>query len=281
MIEQNRWSVVTVAYNSVEHFRRHWTDRPRDFDWVVVDNGSNDGSIEFAEEHADLLLHSGGNVGFAAANNVALEKIDTEYVVFVNPDVKIAGTWQATLEATIATTGGFVAPQLLNTDGTEQANARGLPFLAAKIRNRISPESPRGRDYARAGFDTTTYCAWVMGAAMAGRTEDFRAIGGWDDTFFLYYEDHEIGLRAWRSGYRVALEPAVRWTHDWQRATTELNAAAWKIELASMREFFRKHPEFLLGSARSSRRVNNARVKGFAEMCDRLWLPLGENRRAT
>jgi N-acetylglucosaminyl-diphospho-decaprenol L-rhamnosyltransferase len=272
-----KWSVVTVTYNSLSHLERHWVDDPgsRGFEWVVVDNGSTDGSVEYAKRHASRVIESGGNHGFSIANNLGLAAIDTEYVAFVNPDVTVEGSrWQPELESLIQATGGFVAPQLLNADGTEQANARGLPFLSAKTRNRLRSESERGREYARTGFAKPTYCAWVMGAALAGRASDFRVLGGWDESYFLYYEDHEMGLRAWRRGIPVMLDPNVRWIHDWQRATSKPSLWAWRVELASMRTFYSDHPEFLLGGPSSRKRMKRVRDAGYDQMCQRLWRPV-------
>ena len=277
-----RWSVITVTYNSLRHLETHWAAEPRtrDFDWIVVDNGSTDGSFEFAKESATLALESGGNFGFAKANNIGLAEADSDYVAFANPDVTIPGRgWQEMMEHAIQTTNGLVAPQLLNANGSEQANSRGLPLLSAKIRNRLKPDSRKGRDYARTGFQEPTYCAWVMGAALAGRTSSFRELGGWDESYFLYYEDHEIGLRAWRNGIPVVLEPRVRWIHDWQRATTTPNVGAWRVEFQSMRKFYSAHPEFLVGSATRSSVTARIRNAGYEEMCDKLWRPVSSQSR--
>src|SRR5438105_429177 len=115
-----RWTVVTVTYNSVRHLRRHWSanDSWRPFDWIVVDNGSTDGSSDYAESKAARVIRNGQNDGFSAANNIGLEAADTEYVIFVNPDVTVpADNWAVLLAETVEATGGLVAPRLLNMDG--------------------------------------------------------------------------------------------------------------------------------------------------------------------
>ena len=241
------WTVVTVTYNSVQHLRRHWAQGSdwRPFNWVVVDNSSTDDSSDYAESKSARVIKNEHNIGFAAANNLGLDAVDTEYVAFVNPDVTVpADDWGVLLAETIKDTGGFVAPQLLSADHSEQLNARGFPFLSAKIRNRIAPASKLAQNYARGGFSTPTFCVWVMGAAIGGRTEDFRRIGGWNSRYFLYYEDHDLGLRAWKAGIPVVLDPRVRWVHDWQRETTGPNLRAWRAELASMWTFYTTYPEF-------------------------------------
>jgi GT2 family glycosyltransferase len=272
-----RWTVVTVTYNSVQHLRRHWTanGNSRSFDWIVVDNGSTDGSSDYAESKAARVIRTGHNSGFSAANNIGLNVADTEYVAFVNPDVTVpADGWSELLTETIEATGGFVAPQLLNMDGSEQLNARGFPFLSAKIRNRIAPSSKLGQNYARGGFMEPTYCIWAMGAAVGGRTKDFRHIGGWNASYILYYEDHELGLRAWKSGVPVVLDPRVRWVHDWQRKTTGPNFRAWHLELTSMRTFYTAYPEFLRGTHTSRRVPAMLKESGLGIASDKLWKPV-------
>src|SRR5690348_6758230 len=133
-----RWTVVTVSYNSLRHLRRHWSENceSRSFEWIVVDNGSTDGSSDYAESKGARVIRNGQNLGFSGGNNVGLELADTEYIIFVNPDVTVPPDgWDQLLAETVDLTGGLVAPQLLNVDGSEQLNARGFPFFGAKIRN--------------------------------------------------------------------------------------------------------------------------------------------------
>ena len=71
--------------------------------------------------------------------------------------------------------------------------------------------------------------------------------------YFIYYEDHEIGLRAWQRGTPVLLDPRVRWTHGWARETVGTNRTAWRHELHSAARFYKHSPELLLpwrGAAR-------------------------------
>lgn len=233
--------------------------------WLVVDNDSTDDSASLAEDLGATVIRLSRNVGFSAANNAGLEKVVTPWVAFVNPDVRVGPAEDLARLARVATANrGLVAPQLLNPDGTAQPNGRGLPFPLSKIAHR-SRYVPRAHldGYTRTNLSSPTFVAWVMGAAFSGRTEDFRRLGGWDERYFLYYEDHDLGLRAWAAGLPVIVDPSVRWTHDWQRATKRLRLAPWRHELRSGAKFYRKYPA-LISRRRASKVPLLADIQGAA-----------------
>jgi N-acetylglucosaminyl-diphospho-decaprenol L-rhamnosyltransferase len=242
------WTIVTVTFNSVEHLRACWSSRPPgEFRWLIIDNNSTDDTVTVAKELGADVVRLDENIGFSAANNVGLGLVTTTWVGFVNPDVTVGNGANLERLAKVAEANrGFVAPQLLNLDGSEQPNARGLPYPLSKLAHRsLRLPGVDVHDYARTGFDAPVYVAWVMGAALAGATNDFREIGGWDKRFFLYYEDHDLGLRAWHAGKPVVVDPSVRWFHGWQRETTRLRLVPWIHECRSAANFYRKWPALL------------------------------------
>ncbi|SBT68432.1 Glycosyltransferase, GT2 family [Micromonospora sediminicola] len=254
------WTVVTVTYNSAETLRRCWSGG-KPYEWLVVDNASADDSAAVAEELGARVIRLPENVGFSRANNVALRQAAGRYVLFANPDLEVRPAGLDALARHLDTHGGLVGPQLLGADGTPQANGRGFPYATAKLGNRrVWPLSRLHASYRiAAGPGEVVHVAWLMGAAVAGRTTDVTALGGWNERFFLYYEDHELGLRAWRHGLPVALLGDVRWTHHWARATNSLRwSRAHTLELRSARTFFGMFPEFLLGLPRPARRHQRA-----------------------
>ncbi|MEU4470347.1 glycosyltransferase family 2 protein [Micromonospora sp. NPDC023888] len=249
------WSVVTVTYNSADTLRRCWAGA-KPYEWIVVDNNSADDSAAVAEELGARVIRLPENVGFAKANNVGVRQAG-EYVLFANPDLEVQPAGFAAMQRHLDAHGGLVAPQLLATDGTPQPNGRGFPYATAKLGNRkIWPLSRMHANYrvvAKPG--EAVYVAWVMGAAVAARTADFVAMGGWNERFFLYYEDHELGLRAWRHDMPVVLLGDVRWTHHWARATNSFQwSRAHTLELQSARTFFGLFPEFVVGLPTAARR---------------------------
>jgi N-acetylglucosaminyl-diphospho-decaprenol L-rhamnosyltransferase len=258
---EHRWSVVTVTYNSAPTLRRCWSNSAKPYDWIVVDNCSADGSADVAEELGAAVVRLPENVGFSRANNIAVRRLTTDYVLFANPDLVVSPDGLDVLAAHLDLHGGLVAPQLLSSDGSPQPNGRGFPYASAKLGNRkVWPLSRLHASYrllAQPG--EAIWVAWVMGAAVAARSEDFIALGGWNERFFLYYEDHELGLRAWDRGQPVAVLGDVRWTHHWGRATNSLRwSNAHALELRSAMLFFGTYPEFLFDLPPARRRHRRA-----------------------
>jgi N-acetylglucosaminyl-diphospho-decaprenol L-rhamnosyltransferase len=255
-----RWSVVTVTYNSAATLRQCWSG-PKQYDWIVVDNDSADDSAAVARELGARVLQLPANVGFSKANNVGVRESAADYVLFANPDLEVEPDGLERLAVHLDTHGGLVAPQLLGTGGEPQPNGRGFPYATAKLGNRnVWPLSRMHAGYrVTATPGTAVWVAWVMGAAVAARRDTFLRIGGWNERFFLYYEDHELGLRAWQQGERVALLGDVRWTHHWARATNSLRwSRAHSLEIRSARTFFGMFPEFVIGLPQPRRRHRQA-----------------------
>ena len=82
-----------------------------------------------------------------------------------------------------------------------------------------------------------------MGAAVAMSRGTFDRIGGWNDEYFVYYEDAEIRLRALESGISTYVDGDVNWQHGWARETSRgFSMAAWKREFASAVKFYSDVP---------------------------------------
>lgn len=240
-------SLITVTYNSREALERFWRDREADAhtEWIVVDNCSTDGSAAIAEELGARVIRLPKNVGFSAANNRGLAEARGSFIGFVNPDVRITTAAIDLLEAIARETGAIVGPQLLHPDGTVQPNGRGFPLLTAKVRNRLKGDD--ARYLLTSDRPEPIPVVWLMGAAVFGTRSAVERVGGWDSRYFIYYEDSDIGLRAWRAGVQVLLAPGVTATHGWARETSgRFRWMPWYREIASMTKFYSRYPEMLL-----------------------------------
>ena len=194
---------------------------------TVADNGSADGTVEAVRARSDgaRALDLGANLGFASANNAAMAVGDGRYVFVLNPDTVVTPGALATLVrfADDHPDAGVIAPRLRNADGTPQLTARSFPTPAAAVFGRRSPLSrwfPHNR-WSRAFLveadrpgDLPFAVDWVSGAAMLVPRAVVDDVGGFDEDFFLFWEDADWCRRITRAGYGVWCVPAATVTHD-------------------------------------------------------------------
>lgn len=196
-------TIVIVNYNSGEWLkrtlRRVAAQTFRRFQVIVVDNASSDGSERACDRYPDVtLVRLQENSGFAAANNLAVARATSEWIVFLNPDAVPHRRW---LEQLLSHAGQHPQyhifgcqqisanhPALLDGVGDDVA-AFGVSWRRGHLAAR--PRTIRGR----ATFS-------VCGAVMLIRRRDFIALGGFDERFFCYVEDVDLCYRANLRGMR-------------------------------------------------------------------------------
>jgi len=174
---------------------------------IVVDNGSDDGSVEFlAKEFPDVVtIRNNKNKGFAAANNQAAEAAKNPYIAFLNNDTKVDKNWLAELARPLLGSWDVAASgsKVLSSDG------KAIDFAGAMINFegkgfQVDYGVPIGQDK----HNNPVHLPFVNGGAMMIRAEVFRYSGGFDDDFFAYYEDVDLGWRLWVLGYKVVFSPS-------------------------------------------------------------------------
>jgi GT2 family glycosyltransferase len=247
--EQPRWTVVTVTFNSAVALERFWSgvQIPDFVDWVVVDNNSSDESVYLAKSFGARVIALGSNKGFGGGNNVGFGQSQSEYVAFVNPDVRVDFEDLLVLENKLQNDPkALFAPQLVNEDGSLQPNGRGEPYLVYKVMHRLCPHKVEKlyRCFAEPGQMVDV--RWLTGAVVVGTREHLRSLGPWDDRFFVYYEDSDLGLRNLASGGRNFVIGDSTWQHGWARETSgKFSFNAWRLEIASLVKFYLRYPRFL------------------------------------
>ena len=246
------WDIITVSFNNAQQIQRNWEwfrESPKNINWIVVDNNSSDNSVEIAVNLGAKIIKLHQNIGFAKANNIGFERSFADYVLFANPDLMVNPMELKKIEENLLEKPGLCSPQLLNPNGSYQQNGRGFPYLSAKFAHRDFPifkNTWKAIQYLPDIQENKLYpVEWLMGAAVCATREDFKAIGRWNENYFVYYEDHELGIRAKRLGYNVTIDSRIMWTHEWARETTNLSLKAWKNEILSAIKFYRTHPRFL------------------------------------
>lgn len=177
--------------------------------------------------------------GFGGNHNAAFRLARGEYFCVVNPDIRIrANPFPALLEALRDPRVAVAAPVVRNPAGEIEDSARRFPTPSILLR-KLGGARP-APDYALTA--PIVFPDWVAGMFMLFRREAFSALGGFDERYFLYYEDVDICARARSRGMEIALATAASVTHHAQRAShRNLQHALWHARSA-LRYFTRARP---------------------------------------
>ena len=175
--------------------------------------------------------------GFGANHNAAFVRCETPFFCIANPDIRLRDDlFPALLRAFDDPKVGAVAPLVVNAAGFVEDSARYFPTLCGLGTKALGLSNGR---YPIVGVAPQPV-DWIAGMFMVFRSSAFETVGGFDEGFFLYYEDVDICVRLWKTGWRVVLVPEMRVQHDAQRASRkELRYLRW--HLTSMLRYLWKH----------------------------------------
>jgi hypothetical protein len=215
-------SVIVVNYNGADALPRCLEALVADSDdasaeVLVVDNASSDGSDSIAEAAAEgdesvRLLRSPTNRGYAGAVNLALTEARGTFVAVLNMDVVVSPGWLDPLISFLNATpdAGAVCPLIVLESDPDRINAAGQDVHVTALGFNRWLEEPR----ERAGAEPFRVSG-LHGAAFLVRREDLEAIGGWDESGFLYHEDVELSWLLTLAGREIHCVPASMVSHDY------------------------------------------------------------------
>jgi N-acetylglucosaminyl-diphospho-decaprenol L-rhamnosyltransferase len=218
-----RWAAVVVNYESGNFLaaciRSLLADDSAGVpEIIVVDNGSRDGSVaEIAREFRSVrVLTSPTNVGYAGGANRGVAGTSAPFVAVLNPDVTVVPGTAAAMIARLTDEPDLAAvgPVVRNPDGSQYPSARSVPSPADAVGHAllgmVRPSNRFTRRYRQLDVDPTRPrdVEWLSGAAMWLRRSALQSVGGWDENYFMYFEEVDLCWRFRRLGWRVAYEPA-------------------------------------------------------------------------
>ena len=214
-------AVVIPSWNSLGLLPRcldSLRDQGVELEVFVVDNGSGDGSLALLEERGVAHLALPRNVGFAAAINLGAAKVEAETILALNADTVLEPGCVGTLAKALAADPGLggVQPRILQLEPGASADPDPA---AARIYSAGQALSADGRaletgagEVQSPRFLSRREVFGVCGAACLLRRELFDQLGGYDESYFAFYEDVDLNVRAQIAGWRFAYEPeAVVW----------------------------------------------------------------------
>jgi GT2 family glycosyltransferase len=225
-----------------------------EYEVIVVDNASPQGSSRLRLDPDVKLVRSGANGGFGAGCNLGALHATGRYLLFLNPDTRFLNDVLAELVQFIDRQ-PFVAiagPLVEDRTGKLSFEAgRSLPTLFNEFLQHSTlafkfPKGPWTSQPYLSCWDhkSTREVETVLGACMLVRSDAFRRIGGFDEAFFLYSEELDLCHRFRRDGLQIWYVHTARLLHKERQSTIQLFGSVGRIVLENMRSqhyYFRKH----------------------------------------
>lgn len=221
---------------------------------VIVDYESHPGGVAELQQRWPRVrvIPSAGNDGFGAGvNRAASEVPQASRLLVLNPDTVLETPIVDTLDALMSAHQdvGVVAPLVRETDGSIQPSARRFPGVSTVLGGRstwltkVMPENPLSARNLLTGPDVREPIVvdWVSGACMLVRRQAFDAIGGFDERFFLYWEDADLCRRLRASGWKTMYHPGAAVRHAAGRASRQVPFKAERAFHHSVFRYYMKH----------------------------------------
>jgi len=214
----------------------------KDREVIVADNASDDGSPDvIARSFPEFrLIRTGGNLGFARANNMAWKQTGAPFVLFLNPDTVVRpGSLELLMEEMKRDPkAGACGPLLVREGDKPQVSFGGRvnffrellqrsllnPYYRVRLRSRCRPRE----------------VTWVSGACLLARREAVEQAAGFDEGFFLYFEDIDLCVRMAVRGWKVLFLPQARVFHKGGAATRQFAPSRLEYRKSQLR-FYKKH----------------------------------------
>lgn len=258
-------SILIVTYNSARLIGAlldslHPDMQSLSAEVIIVDNASQDGTAELVKRQYPwvTLVASQDNLGFAAGNNLAAKSAVGRYLLLLNPDaIPDAGALSQALHlldqhANVGLAGG----ELRGADGQRQPSARMFPrlrdefFTLSGLAARY-PESPFFARIDRHWADATKAAVvdWIPGAFVFIPAQVFAKLGGFDERFFMYYEEVDLCQRLQQAGLKVYFWPTLKAMHIGGESAKTVKSArisksgsqleSWRMRSGLL--YYRKH----------------------------------------
>lgn len=216
---------------------------------IVVDNASTDGSDQTVAQHPRVkLVQSGENLGFGKACNLGAGLADSEFLLFLNPD---AAVFPETLEKALAFMKheanshiGICGVQLLDESGQVARSCSRFPSLKGFLARAFGLDKamPRlGLAMAEWSHDKTQKVDQVIGAFFLVRRELFETLGGFDERFFVYFEEVDFSYRAKQLGWHTMYLADVQAFHSGGGTSNQVKARRLFYSLRSRLLYVSKH----------------------------------------
>jgi N-acetylglucosaminyl-diphospho-decaprenol L-rhamnosyltransferase len=189
---------------------------------IIIDNNSTDNSVDLIENEFSLfkLIRSEINLGFGKANNLAVSHSIGKHLLFLNTDTILTEHTPHILSDYLTQYQdiGAVSPRITFRDGSYQLSCGKLPNLAIELLDKIRYGLDQKWHHIFGSLYNKQYSSikemgWLTGACLMIRRNAFEQIGGFDESFFMYFEDKDICKRVHEAGWKVVYYPKTSLIH--------------------------------------------------------------------
>ncbi|WP_421658854.1 glycosyltransferase family 2 protein [Leptothermofonsia sp. ETS-13] len=246
-------SIILVNYNGMDVIENCLRSLQQFFqaipyEAIVVDNASQDGSPDLVEQTFPqvYLIRLMENRGFGAGNNIGAKTANGEFLFFLNTDTQLTSDILPTLVTLMKEHPdvGIIGPKLLNPDGSLQLSTAWSISITGEFKT-LQQLKDYESSYHQAAiarrFDQTHEVDVVVGAAFLIRKTLFETLGGFDESFFMYFEESDLCQRAQYLGWKILYTPAVSLIHIRGHSTDKI-AGQMAIEYRrSQLYYYQKH----------------------------------------
>lgn len=251
-------SIIYVNWNCADEIRdsiasvQHWT-KDLDYELIVVDNASKEGISVLARDDI-TLIHNPTNVGFAAGCNIGARKAQGDFLVFLNPDTVLLNDVLGCLVSFLSENQGVgcAGPMILEIDGSiHYGAARSFPSITNEFLEhttltfKFQNSHFAGRPYySYWDHQSTRPVNTLLGACMMFQRGVFEMVGGFDENFFLYYEEVDLCKRTSQAGYQVWYVHTCKILHEGHKSVIKEYGSIdpmLLIYFESAEKYFKKH----------------------------------------
>lgn len=270
----NDVAIITVSYNSSAQLADFLASAVKSVaspsQITVVDNNSADikATEQLTKNLGVNLLKLGKNVGYGSAVNKAVPVLpaDLTTLLVCNPDSELTaeaviGLSKSVQEKIV----GVAGPRIYNEDGSVYPSARSIPSIRNGVGHALFANiwlsNPWTKSYLSEAHlqNSTVSTGWVSGACLAIRRELFTEVDGFDDNYFMYFEDVDLGYRLGKRGLTNLYVPEVSITHIGGESTKAIKKTMLRIHHESAMHFIQvKYKGILWAPVRGAIRVGLA-----------------------
>jgi GT2 family glycosyltransferase len=241
-------TVILVNYNGREHLRRclpvlNSDELDGEMEIIIVDNGSQDGSREFIRRLFPdiLLLVNRKNLGFGAANNRGAASARGEYLLFLNTDTEVfPGALRRLMQVLRSDKNvGAAGPALVQEGGRMQVSCGGRVNFLTEMWKKLLGNSLSAIRMKECRKEKDV--KWLSGACLLVRRAAWEQVSGFDESFFLYFEDIDLCYRLEKQGWTMRYVPAARVFHQGGASTETMGMESRLYYRSSQVIFYSKH----------------------------------------